>query len=136
MEVTLAAPRPRPPAVIAPLVDGEVQVSEDGRQLGAAVDSVTGPGHHPGPGAGPAGVLADNIEVRQPSLDDVFFSLTGGHIEEDVAGTTTTRARAPEREAEGASMTSTHCDAASRDPAAGTRLVSPGAAGPGQERGP
>ena len=23
------------------------------------------------------------IEVRQPSLDDVFFSLTGGHIEED-----------------------------------------------------
>jgi ABC-2 type transport system ATP-binding protein len=29
-----------------------------------------------------AGVLVDNIEVRQPSLDDVFFSLTGGHIEE------------------------------------------------------
>jgi len=31
-------------------------------------------------------VLVDNIEVRQPSLDDVFFSLTGGHIEADVAG--------------------------------------------------
>ena len=30
-----------------------------------------------------AGVLVDNIEVRQPSLDDVFFSLTGGHIEEE-----------------------------------------------------
>ena len=30
-----------------------------------------------------AGVLVDNIEVRQPSLDDVFFSLTGGHIEVD-----------------------------------------------------
>ena len=30
-----------------------------------------------------AGVLVDDIEVRQPSLDDVFFSLTGGHIEED-----------------------------------------------------
>ena len=28
----------------------------------------------------------DNIEVRQPSLDDVFFSLTGGHIEEEGAG--------------------------------------------------
>ena len=27
--------------------------------------------------------LVDNIEVRQPSLDDVFFSLTGGHIEDD-----------------------------------------------------
>jgi hypothetical protein len=24
-----------------------------------------------------AGILVDNIEVRQPSLDDVFFSLTG-----------------------------------------------------------
>ena len=32
-----------------------------------------------------AGVLVDNIEVRQPSLDDVFFSLTGGHIEEGEA---------------------------------------------------
>ncbi len=30
-----------------------------------------------------AGALVDNIEVRQPSLDDVFFSLTGGHIAED-----------------------------------------------------
>jgi hypothetical protein len=24
--------------------------------------------------------MVDNIEVRQPSLDDVFFSLTGGHL--------------------------------------------------------
>jgi hypothetical protein len=32
-----------------------------------------------------AGVLVDNIEVRQPSLDDVFFSLTGDHIEEEGA---------------------------------------------------
>ena len=44
-----------------------------------------------------AGVLVDNIEVRQPSLDDVFFSLTGGHIEEegadngDVGGTRVAR---------------------------------------------
>jgi hypothetical protein len=28
-------------------------------------------------------VLVDNIEVRRPSLDDVFFALTGGHIAED-----------------------------------------------------
>ena len=33
-----------------------------------------------------AGVLVDNIEVRQPSLDDVFFSLTGEHVEEVVVG--------------------------------------------------
>jgi hypothetical protein len=52
-----------------------------------------------------AGVLVDNIEVRQPSLDDVFFSLTGGHIEEgevaveDVGG----GAAAPIGEASGSS---------------------------------
>jgi hypothetical protein len=33
-----------------------------------------------------AGVTVDNIEVRQPSLDDVFFSLTGGHIDEEGDG--------------------------------------------------
>ena len=33
-----------------------------------------------------AGVLVDNIEVRQPSLDDVFFALTG-------AGTSTATTR-------------------------------------------
>jgi hypothetical protein len=30
-----------------------------------------------------AGALVDDIEIRQPSMDDVFFALTGGHIEED-----------------------------------------------------
>ena len=44
-----------------------------------------------------AGVLVDNIEVRQPSLDDVFFSLTGGHIEsdDDRTGTVTATATGP-----------------------------------------
>ena len=32
-----------------------------------------------------SGILVDNVEVRQPSLDDVFFTLTGDHIEEDEA---------------------------------------------------
>jgi hypothetical protein len=31
-------------------------------------------------------MLADNIEVRQPSLDDVFFALTGAHIPGDHNG--------------------------------------------------
>jgi ABC-2 type transport system ATP-binding protein len=30
-----------------------------------------------------AGALVDTIEVRRPSLDDVFFALTGGHIADD-----------------------------------------------------
>ena len=44
-----------------------------------------------------AGMLVDNIEVRQPSLDDVFFALTGAHIPGDNNG-----AGAAERESEGA----------------------------------
>jgi hypothetical protein len=34
-----------------------------------------------------AGVLVDNIEVRPPSLDDVFFSLTGHAAADADAGT-------------------------------------------------
>jgi hypothetical protein len=52
-----------------------------------------------------AGVLVDNIEVRQPSLDDVFFSLTGGHIEEEGA-------------------------AAGDEPGSGSDGAAPGSAGP------
>jgi hypothetical protein len=28
-----------------------------------------------------AGIEVDDIAVRQPSLDDVFFALTGEHVE-------------------------------------------------------
>jgi hypothetical protein len=71
---------------VAPLVSGPVSVSDDGRHLSAGVDSSTGLATVVVRALDDAGVLVDNIEVRQPSLDDVFFSLTGGHIEEDGAG--------------------------------------------------
>ena len=61
-------------------------MSEDGRQLSAGVDSSPGLATTLVRALDAAGVLVDNIEVRQPSLDDVFFTLTGDHIEEDVAG--------------------------------------------------
>jgi hypothetical protein len=66
------------------LVAGQVTVSVDGRQLTAGVDSSPGLATTMVRALDAAGVLVDNIEVRQPSLDDVFFSLTGDHIEEDV----------------------------------------------------
>jgi hypothetical protein len=54
-------------------------------------------------------MLVDNIEVRQPSLDDVFFALTGAHIPGDGNGSAaqdmTAAAAGPgpaERESEGA----------------------------------
>ena len=88
LEVTLAEPHASAMGAMAPLVSGPVSVSDDGRQLSAGVDSSTGLATLVVRALDDAGVLVDNIEVRQPSLDDVFFSLTGGHIEEEGAGGT------------------------------------------------
>ena len=82
LEVMLSAPSAAAVGAIAPLVAGEVHVSEDGRRLSAGVDASTGLATAVVRALDAAGVTVDNIEVRQPSLDDVFFSLTGGHIEE------------------------------------------------------
>jgi ABC-2 type transport system ATP-binding protein len=88
LEVTLAAPSSDAVSAIAPLVSGAVDVSDDGRRLSAGVDASPGLATALVRALDAAGVLVDNIEVRQPSLDDVFFSLTGGHIveEEEVVG--------------------------------------------------
>jgi ABC-2 type transport system ATP-binding protein len=86
LEVTLAEPHPGAIGAIAPLVSGRVDVSDDGRRLTAGVDASTGLATVVVRALDAAGVLVDNIEVRQPSLDDVFFSLTGGHIEESAGG--------------------------------------------------
>src|SRR5580658_5767385 len=81
LEVTLAEPSTEAVGALAPLVSGKVHVSEDGRWLSAGVDSSPGLATAIVRALDTAGVLVDNISVRQPSLDDVFFSLTGGHIE-------------------------------------------------------
>lgn len=86
LEVTLSEPSAAALVAISPLVAGEVTVSKDGRRLSAGVDASTGLATAVVRALDAAGVSVDNIEVRQPSLDDVFFSLTGGHIEEEVAG--------------------------------------------------
>src|SRR5580693_4418461 len=85
LEVTLAEPHTSAVGAIAPLVSGPVSVSDDGRSLSAGADSSTGLATVVVRALDAAGVLVDNIEVRQPSLDDVFFTLTGDHIEDDVA---------------------------------------------------
>jgi ABC-2 type transport system ATP-binding protein len=87
LEVTLSAPHEGAVGAIAPLVSGRVDVSDDGRRLSAGVDASTGLATAVVRALDAAGVLVDNIEVRQPSLDDVFFSLTGGHIEEESVAT-------------------------------------------------
>jgi ABC-2 type transport system ATP-binding protein len=82
LEVTLASPHPDAVSAIAPLVAGQVHVSDDGRRLSAGVDAAAGLATAAVRAFDGAGILVDNIEVRQPSLDDVFFSLTGGHLQE------------------------------------------------------
>jgi ABC-2 type transport system ATP-binding protein len=83
VEVTLATANAHAASALEPLVTGRIQVGDDGRRLSAAVDSVPGLATSIVRALDGAGVLVDNIEVRQPSLDDVFFSLTGDHVEEE-----------------------------------------------------
>ena len=80
LEVTLAAPYPGAVEAIGSLTAGPVRLSDDGRRLSAGVDSVPGLATSVVRTLDAAGVLVDNVEVRQPSLDDVFFSLTGDHL--------------------------------------------------------
>jgi ABC-2 type transport system ATP-binding protein len=81
--VTLASPHPGAVTAMAPLVAGAVDVSAEGRRLSAGADSASGLATSVVRALDKAGVVVDTIEVRQPSLDDVFFSLTGGHIAAD-----------------------------------------------------
>ena len=86
-------------------------LSADRLRLGAAVDSAPGLATALVRALDQAGMLVDNIEVRQPSLDDVFFALTGAHIPGDNNGSSAAKtsarpggpgADAAERESEGA----------------------------------
>jgi ABC-2 type transport system ATP-binding protein len=85
LDITLSAPHPEAMRALIPLVDGDIDVSTDGRHLQAGVDNTPGLATAVIRALDQAGVLVDNIEVRQPSLDDVFFRLTGNKATEDVA---------------------------------------------------
>ncbi|MGD0935460.1 MAG: ATP-binding cassette domain-containing protein [Streptosporangiaceae bacterium] len=104
LEVTLTAPYPGAAEAIGSLTAGQVHISEDGRRLSAGVDSAPGLATSVVRALDAAGVLVDNIEIRQPSLDDVFFSLTGGHLaaEDDQPGHGAAGAEGARPEMEGA----------------------------------
>lgn len=77
LEVTLSEPALEAPAALAPFVSGTVHVSRDGRRLRAPVRSATGLATTVVRALDNAHIAVDDVEVRQPSLDDVFFALTG-----------------------------------------------------------
>ena len=83
LEVTLSAVDPAAIAALAPFVAGRVQVSHDGRRLRAPVVNGAGLATTVVRALDDAGISVDDVQVHQPSLDDVFFALTGHSAELD-----------------------------------------------------
>jgi ABC-2 type transport system ATP-binding protein len=77
LELTLSDAHPRAEQALAPFVAGPVHVSRDGRRLRAPVRSAGGLASTVVRALDQAQISVDDVEVRQPSLDDVFFALTG-----------------------------------------------------------
>jgi ABC-2 type transport system ATP-binding protein len=77
LSVKLSAADARAVMALQPLVEGIVHVSEDGLRLHAAVRGGAGLGTAAVRALDLAGILVDDVAVLQPSLDDVFFELTG-----------------------------------------------------------
>jgi ABC-2 type transport system ATP-binding protein len=83
LEVTLSEPRPAAAEALDPFRTGPVEVSSDGRRLRAPVRSAAGLASTVVRALDAAGATVDDVQVRQPSLDDVFFALTGHPTEAD-----------------------------------------------------
>jgi hypothetical protein len=64
-------------AALEPYASGPVHLSQDGRRLRAPVRSGGGLASTVVRALDAAGITVDDVEVHQPSLDDVFFPLTG-----------------------------------------------------------
>ena len=82
LEVTLSEADPAAAAALSPYVSGEVSVSHDGRRLRAPVPTGGGLATTVVRALDAAGVRVDDVDVHQPSLDDVFFALTGHPVSE------------------------------------------------------
>jgi daunorubicin resistance ABC transporter ATP-binding subunit len=75
--VTLTAADATAATALEPFVSGAVHVSHDGRRLSAPVANSTGVATTVVRALDAASISVDDMEVHQPSLDDVFFALTG-----------------------------------------------------------
>ena len=82
LEVTLNTPDPRAVGTLEPFVEGAIQVSHDGRRLRAPVRSGDGLATTIVRALDAAGMTVDDVVLHQPSLDDVFFALTGHPTDE------------------------------------------------------
>jgi daunorubicin resistance ABC transporter ATP-binding subunit len=77
IEITLAAPIAAAKEAMGRVVGGPIQVSGDGRRLTAAITPRNGLVSDIVRALDDVAALVDDVEVHRPSLDDVFFTLTG-----------------------------------------------------------
>jgi daunorubicin resistance ABC transporter ATP-binding subunit len=84
LEVTLSEANSAAAGALTSYVSGKVQVSRDGRRLRAPVQGGSGLATSIVRALDNAGISVDDVQVHQPSLDDVFFALTGHPSEEPV----------------------------------------------------
>jgi ABC-2 type transport system ATP-binding protein len=82
LEVRLTAASPRAAATLQPFVSGTVHLTHDGRSLRAPVRGGVGLATEVVRALDDAGMAVDDVQVHPPSLDDVFFALTGHPAEE------------------------------------------------------
>jgi ABC-2 type transport system ATP-binding protein len=66
---------------LAPLVAGEIKLGSDGHDLAAPVAPRPGLATTVVRALDQAGIAVDEVELRRPSLDDVFFALTADHVD-------------------------------------------------------
>ncbi len=77
LEITLSAFHPAAADALLPLVAGDVQIADGGRRLHAPVVPTDGIASAVVRALDRIGVAVDDIALHHPSLDDVFFRLTG-----------------------------------------------------------
>jgi ABC-2 type transport system ATP-binding protein len=78
LEVTLTDPHAEAAQTLEQFASGPLVVSQDARHLRAPVHTVQGLASAVVRALDAADVTVDDVQVRPPSLDDVFFALTGG----------------------------------------------------------
>jgi ABC-2 type transport system ATP-binding protein len=81
LEVTLTDPDPAAVDALTPFAEGAVHTSHDGRRLRAPVRTGPGLATEVVRALDDAGITVDDVQVHQPSLDDVFFAPTGHAVE-------------------------------------------------------
>ena len=78
LEVTLTEPHPEAARALAPFAAGPVATSADERRLATPVNGHRGLATTVVRALDDAAITVEDVQVRPPSLDDVFLALTGG----------------------------------------------------------